>query len=66
MNAMTVDYTDLDQVIAVAKSLGKRCIVYKDPDRENYNITHIDHRDIWNKPGNVVMYPKSALDRLTD
>lgn len=35
-----VDYTDLKQVIAYARRLGTGQLVYKHPDRPNYNITH--------------------------
>lgn len=36
-----INWRDLDAVIAYAKKLGHGTIVYKHPDRDNYNITHL-------------------------
>lgn len=36
----SIDWKDKKVVIAYAKSLGEGQLVYKDPSRDNYNITH--------------------------
>lgn len=35
-----IDWTDKNAVIAYAKKLGPGQLVFKHPDRKNYNITH--------------------------
>jgi hypothetical protein len=42
---MTVDWTNLEQVKAYARRLGKGMTVFKHPDRANYNITHTSRTD---------------------
>ena len=40
-----INWTDRKAVIDYCRKLGSGNMVYKDPDKRNYNITHID-RDI--------------------
>lgn len=39
------DYTNLEQVIALADKMGRGMTVFKHPDRPNYNITHTSRAD---------------------
>lgn len=38
----TVNWTCREDVIAYAKSLGRGQVVFKSPQRPNYNITHAE------------------------
>ena len=59
-----MDYKDKDQVIDWAKKLNKRVdadngtVVFKHPERDNYNITHMSRTDrykgewvVWKEQG---------------
>lgn len=46
---LKVNWTDKQSVIAYAKRLGKGMIVIKRPDRDNYNITHAERADLYQK-----------------
>lgn len=56
MNALHVDYNDLESCIALAKYLeghGVKQVVFKHPSRDNYNITFKSRTDRY-KPEWVV------------
>jgi len=36
-----LDWTDKEKIIAYAKRFGDDTCVFKHPDRDNYNITHL-------------------------
>jgi len=40
-----INWNDINQVIAYAKSLGNNQTVFKHPQRNNYNITHTSRTD---------------------
>lgn len=48
-----LDWTDLETVKTLARSLGSGQTVYKHPERANYNITHSSRKDLF-KPEWVV------------
>ena len=50
------NYKDKDEVIALAKLLGKGQTVTKHQDRPNYNICHTENRHLWDIPGVEVIY----------
>lgn len=39
------DYSNLEQVINLAKRMGKGMTVFKHPERSNFNITHTERED---------------------
>jgi len=41
------DFSDKEQVIALARKLGRGMTVYKHPDRPNFNITHTSRVDLY-------------------
>jgi hypothetical protein len=43
------DWLDLHKVIAYAKILGAGQVVYKHPERRNYNVTHVTRTDIYRR-----------------
>jgi len=43
----SVDYTDREAVIKLAKSFGLGMTVYKHPDQSNYSITHTSRTDLY-------------------
>lgn len=51
-----IDWRNLDQVIALAKSFGKGQTVKHQEGRDNYNICHTSRRDLWDKAGVTVFY----------
>ncbi len=48
------DFTDYDDVIALAKNFGEGQTVYKKPGSPTYSITHTSRADLWGKPGCTV------------
>jgi len=42
---ITINYSNLPEVIELAKTLGKNQTVFKHPERTNYNITHTSRSD---------------------
>lgn len=49
---MDIDWTNLDHVVSVARQLNRRTktkdtVVYKHPQRDNYNIIHRSRTDIY-------------------
>lgn len=53
---MKVDWKNLNQVKNLAKSFGPGMLVVKHDDRPNYNITHAERVDLWDKPSVKVLY----------
>lgn len=51
-----VDYSNLDAVIAYAKTLGRGMTVKKHADRANYNICHTSRKDLWDLPNVTIHY----------
>lgn len=50
-----INWTDKESVIAYAERLGSDCVVYKHPERANFNITHKDRLDRYKSEW--VVYP---------
>ncbi|WP_292553383.1 hypothetical protein [Mesorhizobium sp.] len=46
-----IDWTNIVDVIGYARRLGPGQTVFKVPGRANYNITHTERRDRWDRPG---------------
>ena len=49
MNIGKTDWTSLESVKEAAKKLGKGQVVYKNPARNNYNITHATRTDVYKR-----------------
>ena len=51
MSNIHIDYTNKAAVIALAKEMAfvSEMVVYKKPERDNYNITHGSRTDLYNK-----------------
>jgi hypothetical protein len=59
-NPFAVNYFSKESVIAYAKELGSGQVVYKNPERPNYNITHRSRKDLY-EPEWVVY--ETGIDR---
>ena len=55
-SALRIDWTNLDEVIALANKFGPGQVVVKHAGRANYNITHQSRRDRWDVPNVTVVY----------
>jgi hypothetical protein len=50
-----VDWSNKADVMGQARRLGPGMTVVKHADRPNYNITHTERRDLWDRPGVTVV-----------
>lgn len=51
-----INWHDLFDVIAYAKTLGPGMVVYKHPERSNYNITFASNTERYKPKGCVVLH----------
>lgn len=51
-----LDWNNIGDVIAFAKSMGPGMVVVKHDDRPNLNITHAERVDLWDKPTVKVLF----------
>jgi hypothetical protein len=63
MDIFSMDWTDLNKVIALCKTM-PGTIVIKYTGRLNYNITHASRSDLWQKPDVTVIYSENRNGSL--